>query len=230
MRLEQILFTQGFGTRHECRGLISLGRAAFRSEVLRDPDAEINEEGLLFSVDGEIWPYYEKALIVMNKPAGYECSQKPTHHPSVMTLLPAPLRRRGLQPVGRLDADTTGLLLLTDDGALLHRLTHPKRHIGKRYRVACKHPVSESIVQRLVQGVLLVDEKMPLMATNVAKKSDNVLEMTITSGKYHQVKRMIAAAGNRVEALERISFGKLALPADLEPGKWRWVSSPSEVI
>ena len=169
MRLEQILFTQGFGTRHECRGLISLGRAAFRSEVLRDPDAEINEEGLLFSVDGEIWPYYEKALIVMNKPAGYECSQKPTHHPSVMTLLPAPLRRRGLQPVGRLDADTTGLLLLTDDGALLHRLTHPKRHVGKRYRVACKHPVSESIVQRLEQGVLLVDEKMPLMATNVAK-------------------------------------------------------------
>ena len=230
MRLEQILFTQGFGTRHECRGLISLGRAAFRSEVLRDPDAEINEEGLLFSVDGEIWPYYEKALIVMNKPAGYECSQKPTHHPSVMTLLPAPLRRRGLQPVGRLDADTTGLLLLTDDGALLHRLTHPKRHVGKRYRVACKHPVSESIVRRLEQGVLLVDEKMPLMATNVAKKSDNVLEMTITSGKYHQVKRMIAAAGNRVEALERISFGKLALPADLEPGKWRWVSSPSEVI
>ena len=230
MRLEQILFTQGFGTRHECRGLISLGRAAFRSEVLRDPDAEINEEGLFFSVDGEIWPYYEKALIVMNKPAGYECSQKPTHHPSVMTLLPAPLRRRGLQPVGRLDADTTGLLLLTDDGALLHRLTHPKRHVGKRYRVACKHPVSESIVQRLEQGVLLVDEKMPLMATNVAKKSDNVLEMTITSGKYHQVKRMIAAAGNRVEALERISFGKLALPADLEPGKWRWVSSPSEVI
>ena len=230
MRLEQILFTQGFGTRHECRGLISLGRAAFRSEVLRDPDAEINEEGLLFSVDGEIWPYYEKALIVMNKPAGYECSQKPTHHPSVMTLLPAPLHRRGLQPVGRLDADTTGLLLLTDDGALLHRLTHPKRHVGKRYRVACKHPVSESIVQRLEQGVLLVDEKMPLMATNVAKKSDNVLEMTITSGKYHQVKRMIAAAGNRVEALERISFGKLALPADLESGKWRWVSSPSEVI
>ena len=230
MRLEQILFTQGFGTRHECRGLISLGRAAFRSEVLRDPDAEINEEGLLFSVDGEIWPYYEKALIVMNKPASYECSQKPTHHPSVMTLLPAPLRRRGLQPVGRLDADTTGLLLLTDDGALLHRLTHPKRHVGKRYRVACKHPVSESIVQRLEQGVLLVDEKMPLMATNVAKKSDNVLEMTITSGKYHQVKRMIAAAGNRVEALERISFGKLALPADLESGKWRWVSSPSEVI
>ena len=230
MRLEQILFTQRFGTRHECRGLISLGRAAFRSEVLRDPDAEINEEGLLFSVDGEIWPYYEKALIVMNKPAGYECSQKPTHHPSVMTLLPAPLRRRGLQPVGRLDADTTGLLLLTDDGALLHRLTHPKRHVGKRYRVACKHPVSESIVQRLEQGVLLVDEKMPLMVTNVAKKSDNVLEMTITSGKYHQVKRMIAAAGNRVEALERISFGKLALPADLEPGKWRWVSSPSEVI
>ena len=230
MRLEQILFTQGFGTRHECRGLIALGRVAFGSEVLCDPDAEIDERGLIFFVDGQPWPYCEKALIVMNKPAGYECSQKPTHYPSVMTLLPAPLRRRGLQPVGRLDADTTGLLLMTDDGALLHRLTHPKRHVGKRYRVECRHPISESIVERLQQGVLLVDEKQPLKAADVTKKSEVVLEMTITSGKYHQVKRMIAAAGNRVEALERISFGKLCLPIDLERGKWRWLSSPSEVI
>ncbi len=230
MRLEQILFTQGFGTRHECRGLIALSRVSFAGRVMTDPDAEIDPEGITFAVDGKSWPYVEKALIVMNKPAGYECSQKPTHHPSVMTLLPAPLRVRGVQPVGRLDADTTGLLLFTDDGALQHRLTHPKRHVPKRYRVRCKHPVSDETVKKLVDGVLLVDEKAPLRAADVSLLAPDVFEMTITSGKYHQVKRMVAAAGNRVEALERVSFGKLRLADDLKPGDWRWLAGASEVI
>lgn len=230
MRLEQILFSQGFGTRHECRGLIALGRAAFSGKVLTDPDAEIDPEGIEFSVDGVAWPYRERALLLMNKPAGYECSQKPLHHPSIMTLLPAPLRVRGVQPVGRLDADTTGLLLFTDDGALQHRLTHPKRHVAKRYRVLCKHAVEKKVVESLLAGVLLADEKVPLKAADVEKIGERVLEMTITSGKYHQVKRMIAAAGNRVEALERVRFGKLVLPEDLPQGQWRWLSGASDVI
>lgn len=230
MRLEQILFSQGFGTRHECRGLIALGRAAFGGVVMTDPDNEIDPEGIEFSVDGAVWPYREKALLMMNKPAGYECSQRPLHHPSVMTLLPAPLRVRGVQPVGRLDADTTGLLLFTDDGALQHRLTHPKRHVAKRYRVTCKHAVDEVIVEKLLNGVQLVDEKTPLKAVDVERIDERVLEMTITSGKYHQVKRMIAAAGNRVEGLERVRFGKLTLPDDLPLGEWRWLSGVSDVI
>ena len=230
MRLEDILFTQGFGTRHECRGLVALGRAAFNGEVMTDPDAEIVVESLVFSVDGKDWPFCARAIIALNKPEGYECSQKPLHHPSVMKLLPAPLRVRGVQPVGRLDADTTGLLILTDDGQLQHRLTHPRRHVPKRYRVVCRHDVTQDLVQKLASGVLLVDEREPLRASDVVRCADNVLEMTITSGKYHQVKRMIAAAGNRVEALERIAFGKLRLPTDLPRGGWRWLCGPQAIV
>lgn len=229
MRLEQILFSQGFGTRHECRGLIGLGRVMFEGELITDPDAEVDPVGRSFTVDGQTWPYYEKALVLLNKPTGFECSQKPIHHPSVMTLLPAPLRVRGLQPVGRLDADTTGLLLLTDDGALQHRLTHPKKHVPKRYRVTCKHAYGQKTVDALLAGVQLIDEKQPLKAQAVEVIDDKILEMTITSGKYHQVKRMVAAAGNRVEALERVAFGELSLPEDLALGQWMWLTGPEDI-
>lgn len=223
MRLEQVLFSQGFGTRHECRGLIAQGRVTFDGVEMSFPDFEVDPEGKSFTVDGRTWPYFERALVLLNKPAGYECSQKPLHHPSVMTLLPAPLRVRGVQPVGRLDADTTGLLLLTDDGALQHRLTHPKRHVPKRYRVTCKHVIEDELLIKLTEGVLLHGEKVPLQAIDVQRSNDNTFEMTITSGKYHQVKRMVAAAGNRVEALERVRFGALLLPANLKPGQWMWL-------
>lgn len=226
MRLEQILFSQGFGTRHECRGLIARGQVAVGSEIKRDPDEDIATEGLVFTVKGEPWPYCEKALLMMNKPAGYECSQKPIHHPSVMQLLPPALRCRGVQPVGRLDADTTGLLIFTDDGALLHRLTHPKRHVPKRYRVTCKHPPSEKMLADLTSGVKLKDEKETLAADDIVLVDEHTIDMTITSGKYHQVKRMVAAAGNRVEALERIAFGALRLPEELPRGQWRWLPGP----
>ena len=230
MRLEQVLFSQGFGTRHECRGLIVLGRVMFEGVQMTDPDQEVEPVGAMFSVDGKVWPYYEKALVLLKKPAGYECSQKPLHHPSVMTLLPVPMRVRGLQPVGRLDADTTGLLLLTDDGALQHRLTHPKKHVAKRYRVICKHSYSQKTVDDLLQGVMLVDEKTALRAQEVIKIDDRTLDMVITSGKYHQVKRMVAAAGNRVESLERVAFGDLTLPHDLAPGRWMWLSGIEDVL
>ena len=131
MRLEQVLFSQGFGTRHECRGMILQSRVQIEEVIYQDPDEDVDVDGLVFCVDGKPWPYFEKAVVALHKPSGYECSQKPIHHPSVMTLLPAPLRVRGIQPVGRLDEDTTGLLILTDDGALQHRLIHPKKHVAK---------------------------------------------------------------------------------------------------
>lgn len=150
MRLEQILFTQGFGTRHECKGLIVNGHVTINQTVVEDPQSDFDVNGLIFSVDGVNWPYVEKAIIAMNKPAGYECSRKPLHHPSVLSLLPAPLRNRGVQPVGRLDEDTTGLLILTDDGALIHRLTHPKKHVSKIYRVTAKHAMTQEMFGRLL--------------------------------------------------------------------------------
>lgn len=223
MRLEQILFTQGFGTRHECRGLIVNGHVTINQTVVEDPQSDFDVNGLVFSVDGVNWPYVEKAIIAMNKPTGYECSRKPLHHPSVLSLLPAPLRNRGVQPVGRLDEDTTGLLILTDDGALIHRLTHPKKHVSKIYRVTAKHAMTQEMFGRLLEGVMLDGESEKVAADDLVQIDDYVFEMQITQGKYHQVKRMVAAVGNRVSALHRVALGNYHLPDDLTVSKWRFI-------
>lgn len=223
MRLEQILFTQGFGTRHECRGLIVNGHVTINQTVVEDPQSDFDVNGLVFSVDGVNWPYVEKAIIAMNKPTGYECSRKPLHHPSVLSLLPAPLRNRGVQPVGRLDEDTTGLLILTDDGALIHRLTHPKKHVSKIYRVTAKHAMTQEMFGRLLEGVMLDGEREKVAADDLVQIDDYVFEMQITQGKYHQVKRMVAAVGNRVSALHRVALGNYHLPGDLTVSKWRFI-------
>ena len=223
MRAEQMLFTQGFGTRHECRGLIEQGRVSLEDKAVVSAQEEVNPQGKWFTVDGVRWPYVEKAVIILNKPTGFECSMRPTAYPSVLGLLPAPLRYRGVQTIGRLDADTTGLLLLTDDGALNHRLTHPKHHIEKTYRVTLKHAVQEGFVNRLLGGVLLKDEASPIKAERCSILSNTQITMTVTSGKYHQVKRMVAAASNRVVSLHRESMGGLTMPTQLEPGNWTWV-------
>lgn len=230
MKAQQILFSQGFGTRHECTGLIIQGRFKVNGIPCEDQDQDIPTEGLIFSVDGVNWPYFEKVIILLNKPEHYECSLKPLHHPSVLSLLPPPLRVRKVQPVGRLDEDTTGLLILTDDGQLNHRLTHPKKHVPKVYRVTLKHPISERAVSELLAGVKLADSSEIVKALACEKLSDRVIDLTVDQGKYHQVKRMLAAVSNRVEALERIRFGALELPADLKPGEWAWVHSRKDIL
>jgi 16S rRNA pseudouridine516 synthase len=225
MRLAQILFSQGFGTRRECAGLIRAGEVEVGGAVADDPDAEWPIDGLVFTVQGRPWPYHAPALVLLHKPAGYECSARPRHHPSVLSLLPLPLRTRGVQPVGRLDEDTTGLLLLTDDGTLIHRLTSPKRHVPKVYEVGTKHPVDAGQVERLCAGVVLDDDPQPVRAAACTQTGERTLSLTLTEGKYHQVKRMVAAAGNRVEALHRSAFGALRLASELAPGQWRWVDA-----
>ena len=223
MRLAQLLFTQGFGTRRECAGLIAAEWVAIEGVVCSEPDREVEPLGLSFSVRGESWTYHERAFLVMNKPVGYECSQKPKHHPSVYSLLPAPLRQRGVQAIGRLDEDTSGVLLFTDDGALIHRLTSPKHHVPKVYEVGCKHPVDTSQVERLRQGVLLHEENETVRAADCEASGPSALRLTLTEGKYHQVKRMVAAVGNRVETLARSDFGGIRVDV-LAPGAWRWLS------
>ena len=211
-------------------GLGARGRAR-----LRRPFEEFDTAGLVFNVRGADWPFHAQALVMMNKPAGHECSQKPKHHPSVYSLLPPPLRRRDVQSIGRLDEDTTGLLLFTDDGTLIHRLTSPKHHVPKVYEVGCKHAVDAAQVQQLLAGVVLLDDPLPVRAADAGatgERADGLhgLRLTLTEGKYHQVKRMVAAVGNRVEALQRSAFGALQLPADLAPGQWRWVEGPQAIV
>jgi len=230
MRLAQVLFSQGFGARRECEGLILGGHVTLAGQVCDDPFIDVEPEGLSFGVRGQQWPYRAKALVLLHKPAGYECSQKPKHHPSVMSLLPLPLRVRGLQPVGRLDEDTTGLLLMTDDGALIHRLTSPKKHVPKVYEIECIDAVTPAQVDQLRRGVVLHDDPLPVRAAACEATGAHTLRMTLLEGKYHQVKRMVAAAGNTVQALHRSAYGALALPSDLAPGQWRWLDGPAAVL
>lgn len=247
--LTEALYTQGFGSRALCAGLVERGLAAWQ------------EDGALIRVAAEVgasadwpleWPVVSKAYLMLHKPAGYECTAKPGLWPSVYSLLPAPLRNRpvkggqnGVQAVGRLDQDTTGLLLLSDDGAFLHRLTSPKHHMPKVYQVTCKHPVTAAMVQALMAGVTLHEEPkawqraaQPKSASSKAERpgvvvaalaceqtGEHTLALTLGEGKYHQVKRMVAAVGNRCEALHRSHIGALALPQNLAPGQWRWLSA-----
>ena len=230
MKLSQVLFSQGFGARRECEGLILGGYVTLAGGVCDDPFFEVEPEGLVFGVRGQAWPYRATALVLLHKPAGYECSQKPKHHPSVMSLLPLPLRVRGLQPVGRLDEDTTGLLLMTDDGALIHRLTSPKKHVPKVYEIGTIDAVDERQIDALLHGVILHDDPLPVAVAACEQTGANALRMTLLEGKYHQVKRMVAAAGNTVNSLHRSAYGVLTLPADLAPGQWRWLDGPAAVI
>lgn len=225
MQLERLLQKHGFGTRKDCRSLIRHERVALNGQICADPFVEVVTTDLIFTVDGVDWPYCEFASLLLNKPSGYECSRKPLHHPSVLTLLPVQLRERGVQPIGRLDEDTTGLLLITDDGQLNHVVSSAKRKLPKVYLATTKHPLDQDQVDQLLAGVLLNDEPEPIAATACEIVGEYQLRLTLTSGKYHQVKRMVAAAGNRVEALHRESVGELQLPADLKPGEWRWLSA-----
>lgn len=225
MQLERVLHKHGFGSRRECRGLIRRQRVAVNGQLCDDPFVEVDTDGLIFTVDGVDWPYAEFATLMLHKPAGYECSRKPKHHASVLELLPVPLRERDVQPIGRLDEDTTGLLLITDDGQLNHVLSSAKRKVPKVYLATTKHPLDQAQIDQLLAGVLLADEYEPITAAAAEIVSEKLLRLTLTEGKYHQVKRMVAAVSNRVEALHRESVGELTLPADLKPGEWRWLSA-----
>lgn len=237
MQLQDILFSQGFGTRRICSGLVQQGLVVVGDDSVpcTDPAATFEEDGLEFRVQGETWQYHALAYLMLNKPPGFECSQKPSTYPSVYTLLPGPLRMRGggaaagVQAVGRLDQDTTGLLLLSDDGKFIHRMTSPRHHVPKVYEAQVKHPLDDRQLNRLLEGVVLDDDPRPVRAQACSAVNDHHLRMTLTEGKYHQVKRMVAAVGNRVEALHRSEIGHLVLTPELPQGQWRWLTR-DEVI
>jgi len=231
MQIERILHAQGFGSRKECRALIRAGYVSVAGVPCEDPLAEFDpgskdgSAGLEFSVGDQTWRVRAKAYVVLHKPTGYECSHKPTFHPSVFTLLPPQMLLRDVQCVGRLDQDTTGLLLLSDDGQFIHQWSSGKKRTPKVYEVTLKHAVGQDFVDQLLAGVELHDEPAPIAAAACELSSETTLRLTICEGKYHQVKRMIAAAGNRVEVLHRSRVGGLTLDPALKPGEWRWLEA-----
>jgi 16S rRNA pseudouridine516 synthase len=223
MKLERLLHSQGFGSRKECRSLIRAGRVSVAGEPIDDPFAEFAPEKLHFRVDDDDWQYREKAYLVLHKPANYECSHQPQFHPSVFALLPAALVARGVQCVGRLDQDSTGLMLLSDDGQFIHYWSSGKKRVPKVYEVDTAEPVTDAQVAALLAGVQLHDEPAPIVAAACERSGERGLRLTVTEGKYHQVKRMVAAAGNHVQRLHRSRIGGFTLPDTLAPGQWRWL-------
>jgi 16S rRNA pseudouridine516 synthase len=237
MRLDDLLFYQGFGTRRVCAGLIQQGLVkGFEQFAGTEPAQSATEiiaaDGMPFTVQGKVWEYHRQAYLLLHKPAGFECSHRAGNWPSAYSLLPTPLRQRptkgvvqGVQAVGRLDQDTTGALLLTDDGQFLHKLSSPKHHVPKVYQITTDREVDAKQIEKLLSGVVLNDDPKPVKAAAAIQTGEKTLDMTLTEGKYHQVKRMIAAVGNHVIALHRSQIGNLVLGDDLPSGQWRWLTA-----
>lgn len=229
MLLEKILQSQGFGSRKYCQQIIKNGSVIIENQICDNPKQNFPTEHLSFEVFGEEYLFRENVYIVLNKPKGYECSHQTTHHKSVFSLFPEILLHRGIQCVGRLDQDTTGLLLLTDDGQYLQALTNPRKHVPKVYHVTTADPITQEQKQALEQGVELRNEKGIYVATDVHLFSEYQLSMTIHQGIYHQVKRMLAAVGNKVEDLHRHQVGLLELPK-IPEGEWLYLSATQKQL
>jgi 16S rRNA pseudouridine516 synthase len=225
LSLDRVLQSQGFGTRKYCRSLIEDGEVRIGDETPDNYRTLVDTDGLVLTVFDEEWVYREHLYIALNKPANFECSRKPSHHPGVLTLLPEQFTWREVQPVGRLDHDTTGLLLMSDDGPFIHAQSSPKRHVPKLYQATTQEPVTQELIDLLLAGVQLHDEPAPLAAVSCEKKGENLLEIVLEQGKYHQVKRMLAAAGNHCVALHRSAIGQLTLESlGIDEGEWCYLT------
>ena len=221
LSLDRILQSQGFGTRKYCRALIEDGEVVIAGAPHTNYKTSFELDGLVLTVFGEQWQVRERVYIALHKPANFECSRKPSHHPGVLTLLPEQFTWRDVQPVGRLDHDTTGMLLMSDDGPFIHAQSSPKRHVPKIYQATTQEPVTQALIDELLAGVKLHDEPAPLAAVSCIERGDNQLEIVLEQGKYHQVKRMLAAANNHCLALHRSAIGGLTLEAlGIAEGEW----------
>ena len=219
-RLDKILANTGRWSRKEARELVRQGRVTVDGAAAAAPE-EKYEAGACFAVDGEIISGEKRAYVMLHKPAGLLSATEDPRRPTVMELLPEHLRRRGLFPVGRLDKDTVGLLLLTDDGPLAHELLSPKKHVDKVYYARVEGQLNEEDRKALASGMVLGDGSQCLPALLEPLGRGNECRLTLREGKYHQVKRMLAARGKPVAFLRRLSMGPLSLGEELKEGEWR---------
>lgn len=228
LRLDAFLAHAGVGGRKRARSLVVRGAVSVNGAVTRDPGLHVAGDALV-EVNGTPIAAAPAAVhLVMNKAAGLSCSHDEREGPLVFEELDPRWLRAGVECVGRLDRDTTGLLILTSDGDLLHRLTHPKRKVAKRYRVTYRGALPEDAVARCAQGLVLRGEERPtrpaLLSVGETGAGGGAATLVLREGRFHQVKRMFAALGVEVTALHRDRFGALDLPAGLGPGEVRELS------
>ncbi|AWN41827.1 pseudouridine synthase [Methylobacterium durans] len=230
LRLDKLLANLGYGSRREIAGLARGGRIRLDGAVLHDADRRIAVTPDLperMTVDGDRLDPPPGLLLLLHKPVGVTCSHKEAG-PLIYGLLPTRWRRRdpALSTVGRLDKETSGLILLTDDGALLHRIISPKASVPKRYQVTLERPLRGDEAEVFASGTLMLEgEDRPLLPVATEVHDATRAAVTLTEGRYHQVRRMFAAIGNHVTALHRDRIGALDLPEDLAPGAFRSASA-----
>jgi 16S rRNA pseudouridine516 synthase len=230
LRLDRLLANMGYGSRREVQWLVRQGQVELDGAPVKDADMRLPVTPELagrMRVSGAPLDPPPGLALMLHKPVGVTCSHKEAG-PLVYDLLPTRWRARdpAISTVGRLDKDTSGLLLLTDDGALLHKIISPRQHVAKRYLATLARPLDGSEAARFASGQLMLDgEDKPLAPAVLEPLSPTLARLTITEGRYHQVRRMFAAVGNHVEALHRDRIGGLDLPDAIEPGAWRLMSS-----
>lgn len=224
MRIDKFISELGIASRKEAAAAAKRGAVTVNGVTVKDISAHINPEtDSVFYLGREL--KYEKFVYVMlNKPEGYVSATEDSKLPVVTELLPPELRKRDLFPVGRLDRDTVGLMILTNDGKLAHTVLSPKRHVEKKYRFSCAEPLVQGAEERFLQGVTLADGYECKRAELYADDDRLGGVISLVEGKYHQIKRMIASLGNRVTYLERIEFAGIALDKALRRGEFRELS------
>lgn len=220
-RLDNVLGHLGVGTRKEIYRLARAGLIAIDGQVVTDSAFKFDPAQSRIEVAGEVLVYRAFFYVMLNKPAGYITSTRDRDGIPITALLPEGLQRDDWMPVGRLDKDTEGLLLLTTDGELLHRLTHPRWKVGKRYYAELASPATPEDVKAFASGAIELEGQKLKPAELYIGPDPHKVELIIREGRFHQVKRMFAARGNQVIFLRRVAFGPVLLPPDLKPGACR---------
>lgn len=222
-RLDKYLTSQTTLSRRDASVAVRRGRVTVNGAVVRDPSQKLDPALAAVTLDGQAVSYRQYVYIMLNKPAGILCVSRDPHAPTVVDLLPDEWRSRGLFPAGRLDKDTTGMVLLTDDGDYAHRMLAPKKHVPKRYLATLDAPADQAVCDAFKNGMTLANGEVCLPA--VCEIGDGTQTfVTLHEGKYHQIKRMFAACGRHVERLHRLSMGGLLLDPALAPGEARLLS------
>lgn len=224
MRIDKLLSELGIASRRESARVARAGGVTVDGIPVRDLSTHIDPERNRVTYLGREIEYNRFSYVMLNKPEGYVSATEDSHLPVVTELLPDELRRRELFPVGRLDRDTVGLMILTNDGKLAHSLLSPRHHVEKEYAFTVKVPLREGVEEYFRDGVTLSDGyecKSAILTLSDDRLSGRVI---LTEGKYHQIKRMMAASDNRIVTLERIRFADITLDPSLDRGEWRYLS------
>ena len=224
MRLDKFLCETGFGTRSQVKELLKKGQVTVNGVAAKKPEQKIDEHKDQITCQGKIASYEKYVYYMLHKPAGVVSATEDKREKTVLDLLKSEERRDGIFPVGRLDKDTEGFLLLTDDGDLAHRLLSPRKHVDKTYYAKIAGSVTEAHIERFREGLDIGDEKktLPAMLEILASEPEiSEIRITIHEGRFHQVKRMFEAVGCKVTYLKRLSMGAVALDETLAPGDYR---------